>query len=110
MLTVRQLTGSYNIPGGTANLSESSRCTAFRETWEESGQRVRVGPLLKEMSNGFRIYRCELENTGEAFKTNSPLEVMSVQWTNPVTLPEGEWRFPRQAQFYAGWLTPPEGN
>jgi 8-oxo-dGTP pyrophosphatase MutT (NUDIX family) len=31
--------------------------TAQRETWEESGYKVRTGELLATVRNGFRIYR-----------------------------------------------------
>ena len=42
---------------GQTDWREPAMRTAQRETWEESGYKVRTGELLATVRNGFRIYR-----------------------------------------------------
>lgn len=81
--------------------------TAQRETWEESGYKVRTGELLATVRNGFRIYRCYLQQHEPGKEPDH--EVSSVQW---ITASEIEdfisqkmWRCQEdQAHLYLSWL------
>ncbi len=103
LLTVtHRLTGTFDLPGGTANNNESAQCTAHRETWEETGFNVEVGKLIGESQQGYHFYACKLSGNfnGEIREFPVPdwsnLEVTSIQLVDPYNLHYNQWRFPDQ--------------
>ncbi|CAJ1332271.1 unnamed protein product [Effrenium voratum] len=98
----------FDIPGGQTNWQEPATRTAQRETWEESGYEVTIGPLLATVRGGsFRIYECFLNEP--APKKNPDHEVSSVLWMNEAEIvnhvQEHTWRFEAdQAHLYIEWL------
>lgn len=100
MLVVRdRSSGRLGFPAGGARAGESSRCTAYRETWEETGIDARVGDLLKVFANGFRLYHCHVETAvGPGDETAVPgraiLEISEICWVDPGSLAASEWRYP----------------
>ncbi|MGL4563730.1 MAG: NUDIX hydrolase, partial [Halioglobus sp.] len=66
LLLVQGLDGRVSLPGGSSKPGESAQCTAFRETWEETGLHLQPRELLQIFSTGFHLYRCERgEHSGE---------------------------------------------
>lgn len=103
----------FDIPGGQTDWREPAMRTAERETWEESGYRVSIGQLLATVRNGFRIYRCYLQQQEPGKKPDH--EVSSVQWISASEvenyISQHLWRFQEdQAHLYLSWLNKFEGN
>ena len=97
LLVVRQRgSGKLNIPAGTRSSNESAQCTAHRETWEETGFSVRVGPLARAFDNGFRLYHCEIIAEG-AQPFAGKREVSEVLWATTAEINSDNWRYPEQA-------------
>lgn len=94
VMTVQQRSGKYNMPGGTSDDGETSSCTAYREVFEETGHQVVVNELLAEFDNGFRLYACDSIHPDQGFDPVNPLEIKSVQWSDPEELSQDIWRFP----------------
>lgn len=94
-----KVSGKLDIPGGTANGSESAQCTAHRETWEETGFNVEVGELLGSNNNGFRYYACKLSGNFIGDITDFPVpewtqsEVSAINLNDPYLLTDEQWRF-----------------
>jgi len=59
-LLVTRSGDKLDIPHGQSDDLEPSRCTAHRGTLESTGHLVVPRDLLATMSDGFRIFRCEL--------------------------------------------------
>ncbi len=93
VITMR-LTGKQSIPGGTSEIGESPRCTAYRETKEETGVEVSVHELLGQFENGFHVYRCVAENPDVSLDTFDWKEVSDVSWRSWLSLDDDNWRFP----------------
>lgn len=95
----RQL-DKWNLPGGTKAWGESAQCTAQRETREELGVEVNVGPLLIQEDNGFYLFRCDLLD-GQ-YQANYPVpasgasEVSAIAWLSPEQITAQEWRYPQR--------------
>lgn len=102
LLLVRHLFGGkLGVPAGYASGQESARCTAYRETTEETGLEVTVHELLREYANGFQLYRCRPTGAiqpGDMIDVPTPgvSEISAVVLTDPATVPPSEWRFPEQ--------------
>jgi 8-oxo-dGTP pyrophosphatase MutT (NUDIX family) len=103
LLAVRLMgSGKLDFPGGTREPGESARCTAERETWEESGVDAFAGPLLKVFGTGYNLFLCRPAagalNPGAALPLPSGAgsEVTEVTWIDPHRLKPDEWRFPEQ--------------
>ena len=102
LLTVRhRFSGKLGIPAGFSEESETARCTAFRETLEETGLTVTVHELLKEHDNGFRLFRCQPSDTVNVSETlavpaTGVSEISEVLWLDPLPVPRHQWRFPDQ--------------
>ncbi len=90
--------GGLGVPGGHQEPGETAACTASRETWEETGLRVRVGRLLVVHSNGFHIFACEAVNPIDPNKLSVPSwrrdEIASVKVLDPTRLDASQWRYP----------------
>lgn len=95
----------YDIPGGQTDWHEPSRCTAYRETYEETGYVVAPRELLAVVRNDFHVYRCELLRA-EPLKGHDH-EISWVGWLDADEVAEkvsqGAWRFP-EANLYVNWL------
>mmetsp|Transcript_56241 Transcript_56241/g.163049 ORF Transcript_56241/g.163049 Transcript_56241/m.163049 type:complete len:318 (-) Transcript_56241:239-1192(-) len=95
----------YDIPGGQTNWREPARCTAYRETFEETGYLVAPRELIKVVRNDFHVYRCELLRP-EPLKGHDH-EIAWVGWlgAGEISSKEAErmWRFP-ESRMYASWL------
>ena len=96
LLVIAQRNGRWSIPGGTTRSGESARCTAYRETLEETGIEMRVGAVLKVFDNGFHLFHCVPSGdiTPEVNWTN--LEVRAANWALPQEIPASRWRYPKQ--------------
>lgn len=98
-------TGTWNLPGGTSEPGESAQCTAHRETWEETGIEVVVGPLVRKFENGFYLYRCSLKTPVTDIEKPVVLpelsknEVTEIRWMDPKTIKIKDYRFPKQLDF-----------
>ena len=94
MVITMRMTGKQSLPGGTAEIGESPRCTAYRETLEETGVKVRVHELLGELGNGFHVYRCEPINSDIDLNVVDWKEVSDVSWRSWLSLDDDNWRYP----------------
>jgi len=94
-----------DVPGGQTNWNEPARCTAYRETYEETGYLVAPRELLAVVRNGFHLYRCELLRP-EPLKGHDH-EISWVGWLSAGEVAsnaaQGMWRFP-EANSYSGWI------
>ena len=84
--------GKQSLPGGKSDQGETARCTAYRETLEETGLRVSVHEMLTRFSNGFQLYRCELVE--EDVVQADPNEISDVSWRSWLSLNTENWRYP----------------
>ena len=106
VLLVKQWSAKWALPGGTADAGETAQCTAFRETWEETGLRVNVGELIHVFDNGFHLFNCQRLvgepklNTGRPFT----LEVRAVRWVDVESFDTLNWRFKNQQFVIKRWL------
>ena len=94
-LLVKDWSGEWALPGGSVNASESPRCGAEREVFEETGLSARAGELATVFDNGFHLYWCGVPASAEP-RIHRPLEVADVTWWNLEALPDGTWRYPGQ--------------
>ncbi len=102
MLVVRDRhSGRLGFPGGARDPREPAQCTAARETWEETGYRVRVGPEVARFGRDFFLYRCfagdrAVLNDPPQVPFSSRIEIESVHWLRPADIDSQDWRFPEQ--------------
>lgn len=99
LLVIRHLRGGkLGLPGGRPEAGETPACTAHRETWEETGLDVRVGPLLRVLGNGFHVFACEAPAGTEprpiALPPQARNEVTAIEWRRAEEIDAGDWRFP----------------
>lgn len=103
LLVIREMTGKISIPGGSGDTGETGRCTAFRETWEETGLTVTAGELIRQFDNGFHLYRCSV--TGDVRPDPEfTHEVREALWLNSASFDQYRWRFPEQKQWLKEYL------
>lgn len=101
----QRFTGRYSLPGGHSKGRESAQCTAHRETWEESGLNVQVGPLLGVFGEEFRLYECWPADPGYIIGSTNKIpavgmiEVTGAHWVVPSALKLKEWRYPEDAEW-----------
>lgn len=97
-----RLSGKLDLPGGTSDTIESAKCTAHRETWEETGFNVQVRQWLGTSESGMRFYECHLAGNFDNSLREYPvpdwasLEVVSIQLVDPFVTNNKQWRFPEQ--------------
>lgn len=103
LLTVtHRMTGRFDVPGGTTDMSESSQCTAHREVWEETGFNVEVGEWLATSTQGMRFYSCKLAGHFDGELQTFPVppwsttEIDEIQLLDPFAISDKDWRFPNQ--------------
>lgn len=100
LLTIRHKgSGKLDIPGGNPKSGESPKCTAHRETWEETGFNVEVQQYLGTNENGFHYYACEVAGGFDSQRTEYPVpywsedEVTGIQLVDPFVIGDKDWRF-----------------
>ncbi len=94
VVVTMRLSGKQSLPGGTSEAGETARCTAYRETLEETGIQVSVHERLATFDNGFQLFRCEAITENVA--TIDTLEISEVSWRSWLSLNTENWRFPKQ--------------
>lgn len=92
-------TGRLDLPGGRSKSGESARCTAQRETWEETGLDVQVGEALGGRRD---LFRCTpLQPVSPAsdppLRWWSAVEASAVLWVDPRSVQDSQWRYRRPA-------------
>lgn len=100
VLLVKDWSGEWALPGGSVKKSESARCGAEREVFEETGLAVQAGKLAKVFDNGFHLYWCTVSSP-DALHIHRPLEVREVAWLAPDSVPASSWRYPGQGEMIA---------
>lgn len=88
----------WSLPGGTTESGETPEETAARETLEETGIDVEVGPLLNVAKNGFHIFACKAESIPTRGGKIYPLlefafEIKKVEWIDLQKIADSSWRF-----------------
>ena len=96
LLVVQDLNGRLSPPGGSSVAGESSQCTAFRETWEETGLRLQPRELLEVFDTGFHLYRCERDAASGEIDPPPRFEVRDAFYLPAERFDSYEWRFPGQ--------------
>jgi 8-oxo-dGTP pyrophosphatase MutT (NUDIX family) len=96
LLVVQDFNGRISPPGGNARDGESAQCTAFRETWEETGLQLAPGRLLEVFDTGFHLYHCEHHPASGDIDPPPRLEVSDVFYLASTAFGDYEWRYPEQ--------------
>ena len=99
VLVVEQTkTKQLTVPAGGFEFNETASCTAFRETFEESGQHVSVKDLvLYDEKNNFYLFNCEItKNSNLRVAKGFENEISNVMWVNIENIPLSKWRFPNE--------------
>ncbi len=96
LLVVQGFNVKLSLPGGSSEPGESARCTAFRETWEETGLHLVPGELLRVFDTGFHLYRCERDSGSGGINPPLRFEVQDVFYLQPGRFGEFDWRYPDQ--------------
>ncbi len=102
MLAVRTVkSGKWDIPSGKPENDETPDQTAVRETFEETGLKVRAEELLENFNGEFYVYRCKIEGQNcleEKKHLTVPLtatnEISEVAYIDIDTLNDNNMRFP----------------
>lgn len=104
LLVMEGIFSAISIPGGSGEADETPRCSAHRETWEETGLNVTPEQLVRKFDNGFHLYRCYL--TPESGKIDPPfkLEVKRAFWLSPQDFDQYQWRYPAQKQWLRQYM------
>jgi 8-oxo-dGTP diphosphatase len=96
LLLVQGMNGEVSLPGGSSHPGESAQCTAFRETWEETGLRLQPRELLQVFNTGFHLYRCERNTVSGDINPPLRLEVRDAFYLPVENFDSYEWRFEDQ--------------
>ena len=96
LLLVQGLNGKVSVPGGGNKPGESAQCTAFRETWEETGLRLQPGELLQVFHTGFHLYRCERSALSGDIKPHQRFEVRDAFYLPVDQFDRYDWRYEEQ--------------
>ena len=105
LLVVTERSGKISIPGGSSKDAESPRCTAHRETWEETGLNLQPAELIQVFDTGFHLYECVVH--AESGEISPPLrfEVRNAFWLPLAEFSSHEWRFPEQRPVFEALVT-----
>lgn len=96
LLLVQGMNGEVSLPGGSSLPGESAQCTAFRETWEETGLRLQPRELLQVFDTGFHLYRCERDSRSGVIDPPPRLEVRAAFYLAADQFESYDWRFEEQ--------------
>ena len=97
LVMVRELSGAISLPGGTSAAGESSQCTAFRETWEETGLQVTVHERVAVLGTGFDLFRCtSTQSPATPLVPAVRSETPAAYWISPDQFDDYRFRFPDQ--------------
>jgi 8-oxo-dGTP pyrophosphatase MutT (NUDIX family) len=96
LLVVQGFNEKLSPPGGSSQPGESAQCTAFRETWEETGLRLQPQSLLHVFDTGFHLYRCERDATSGQINPPPRFEVRGAFYLSADRFDAYAWRFPEQ--------------
>jgi 8-oxo-dGTP pyrophosphatase MutT (NUDIX family) len=96
LLVVQGLDNAVSLPGGASRAGESARCTAHRETWEETGVDAIPGERLLVFDTGFYLYRCEAHTRPLVIDPPTRLEVRRAFLLKRADFAKYDWRYPGQ--------------
>jgi len=104
LLVVQGLNNRISVPGGSGEEGEAPRCTAYRETWEETGLPVKVGKIEKVFDTGFHLYRCRLLSPEATIDPPPRLEIRRAWFLPLAQFSDFEWRYPYQQALMHNWI------
>ena len=108
--------GKVTPPGGSVDSGESARCSAVRQTYEETGLRVKAGKLFGVWRNNYHLFMCTFVDPADEAKAREPgvpesakgsvsekllMEMPSMK--NPKTGKKELWAFPTNVVISADW-------
>ncbi len=96
LLLVQGMNGEVSLPGGSSLPGESAQCTAFRETWEETGLRLQPQELMQVFDTGFHLYRCERDSRSGVIDPPPRFEVRAAFYLAADQFESYDWRFEEQ--------------
>ncbi len=108
LLLVQGLDGRVSLPGGSSEAGESAQCTAFRETWEETGLYLQVRELRQVFSTGFHLYRCERDEFSGEIAPPLRFEVQGAFYLAAEQFDRYVWRYEDQKELLRLMLVAPE--
>ncbi|WP_159931230.1 NUDIX hydrolase [Oceanicoccus sp. KOV_DT_Chl] len=105
LLVVEDFNQKLSIPGGSSQKNETSRCTAHRETWEETGISTIPFTFIHQFDSGFHLYHCKIKSNDANINPPLRLENLRVFWLAPDQFSNYQWRYTGQQDWIAGWIT-----
>ena len=96
LLLVQGLNDKISVPGGSSEPQESAQCTAFRETWEETGLKLQPQELLLVFDTGFHLYRCQRHKNSGEIDPPPRMEVQAALYLTIDDFDKYQWRYPQQ--------------
>lgn len=86
-----------DLPGGRSDGIETGQCTAHRETWEETGLNVVVGPRVSRPDESL-LYECSLSGdeadlTDRSISLIARIEVADLTWIDVQESRGRDWRY-----------------
>ncbi|MFT5690896.1 MAG: 8-oxo-dGTP diphosphatase [Oceanicoccus sp.] len=110
LLVVKDFRNRISVPGGSSDQRESPRCTAHRETWEETGFDTSVGELVETFNTGFHLYHCSLSHPNGAIEPPARFELKDIFWLSSKHFSDHNWRYPYQENLFSRWMVENPSN
>lgn len=104
LLVIREMTGKISIPGGSGDAGETPRCSAHRETWEETGLNIVPDQLIRRFDNGFHLFHCNLNQNSGEIDPEFTHEVREAFWLKQEHFDQHQWRYPDQITWLREYL------